>query len=427
MIDVTKHGVIGDGVTDNTEALNRLTYEMGGDLYFPAGKYVTGSVRLYSNTALHIGADAVILGSEDRSKFPMLNEVIEGYDRREHAAILWAADAENIRVEGSGTIDGRGYYWWAERGSALRPRIFQPISCKNVTIRDVALRNSPMWTINPVCCKGVTVDNVSVINPYDSPNTDGINPESCQGVHISNCVIDVGDDCITIKAGKENEQYLKRMPCEDLVIVNCTMLHGHGGVVVGSEMSGGVRNVCVSNCVFRGTERGIRFKTRRERGGYIRNIMFSNIVMENVEAAITGNTFYGGRRDPKAEIIYDRSARPVDEGTPVFDSIFINNVICRNTRGIGIYFLGLPEQKIGSINISNVDIEVTGTEKGIEPVLTPDIPLSHGEGIYMENADGIVLNNVNVKCRKRRLELKNCENISINGRIFDRAERYIEE
>lgn len=429
MIDVTKHGIVGDGVTDNTVAINELLKSLnGGEIYFPPGNYVTGSVRLYSNTTVHIASGATILGSENRANYPMLDEtVIDQYNRKGHAALFYAIKAENIRLEGGGTIDGRGYNWWQERDSEVRPRLFQPILCNKVTLRDLTLCNSPMWTVNPVCCHNVTIDNISVINPYDSPNTDGINPESCSGVRISNCLVDVGDDCVTIKSGTENDILQKQYPCEDIVISNCTMLHGHGGVVVGSEMSGGVRNVCVTNCVFKGTERGVRFKTTRERGGFIKNIMVSNIVMENVLCAVTANEFYGGIHEKNADIIFDTEKRPVTSGTPEFESIFINNVLCKGVKGAGIYMLGLPEKKITGISLSNVDIIVEGSEEGIEPVSNPYVPRVSGEGIYMENADGISMSNVNVKSKKRRLELKNCENITLNGRVFDKTESYIEE
>ena len=148
-----------------------------------------------------------------------------------------------------------------------RPHLVRVVDCRNVLIEGVTLRNSPMWTISPLACDNVTITKLTVINPPDSPNTDGINPDSCRNVHISDCHVDVGDDCITIKSGKEDDGRRELRACENITVTNCTLMAGHGGVVIGSEISGSIRNVTISNCVFVGTDRGIRIKARRGRGG----------------------------------------------------------------------------------------------------------------------------------------------------------------
>ena len=174
-----------------------------------------------------------------------------------------------------------------------------------------------MWTLVPTACDNVTISRITLRNPADSPNTDGINPDSCSNVHIDNCHIDVGDDCITIKAGSEEQPRSMLLPCQNLTITNCTMLHGHGGVVMGSETSGTIRNVAISNCVFSGTDRGIRLKSRRGRGGGIEDLRVDNIIMDEVLCAVTANLFYGCDAWG-TEKVNSQAAWPVDAGTPQF-------------------------------------------------------------------------------------------------------------
>ena len=193
-------------------------------------------------------------------------------------------------------MDGRGAAWWQRfREGTLchpRPRLISFADCRNVLIEGVTLTRSPSWTINPVRCENVVIDKVTIVNPADSPNTDGINPDSCRNVRIANCHIDVGDDCIAIKSGTEAEAADRRAPCENIAITNCTMVHGHGGVVIGSEMAGGVRNVVIANCIFESTDRGIRLKSRRGRGGIVEDVRVTNVIMTGVLCPFTVNLYY---------------------------------------------------------------------------------------------------------------------------------------
>jgi len=195
-----------------------------------------------------------------------------------------------------------------------------------------------------------------------------VNPESCKNVKISNCYIDVGDDCITIKSGAEDDLLQKQYPCENIVITNYNMAHGHGGVVIGSEMSGGVKNVTITNCVFQNTDRGIRVKTRRKRGGSVERVIISNIIMENVLAAITLNEYYCCGADINDEEIFTSKEIKVTKNTPIISEIIISDVICHNTVGAGNYMYGLPEKPIRGITINNIDINVCGCEEGIEAI-----------------------------------------------------------
>jgi hypothetical protein len=211
-------------------------------------------------------------------------------------------------------------------------------------IENVTIRNSPFWNINPVYCDNVTVRGVTVLAPDNAPNTDGIDPESCRNVHISDCHISVGDDCITIKSGRDAEARRINRPAENYTITNCTMLRGHGGVVIGSEMSGSVRQIAISNCVFDGTDRGIRIKSTRGRGGIVEDVQVSNIALHNIrEEAITLNLFY---TQAPAELLSDR--------TPRFRNIHISGV-SGDARQAGL-LLGLPESPLTNVSIENVSL-----------------------------------------------------------------------
>ena len=243
-------------------AIDQCGTSGGGTVFLPAGRYVSGSLWLRSNVTLHLESGAVLMGDTDPSAYPMWAGAWEGPGaQRRHAPLIAGEGLTNIALTGRGTIDGRGQTWWdafnVGRGPDLRPQMVRLVDCRDVLIDGLHFVNSARWALNPVACDNLTIHQVTVRNPPDSPNTDGINPDSCNNVHIANCHIDVGDDCIAIKSGSEEDGRRTPRPCQNITIMNCTMLHGHGGVVIGSEMSGGVRNVAISNCVFCGTDRGI--------------------------------------------------------------------------------------------------------------------------------------------------------------------------
>lgn len=418
--DVTKYGVVGDGQTNNTEKINNLTKSMtkGGTLYFPSGEYVTGTIRLYSNITIHLDSGAKILGSNDIKDFPKIStDDAPGYTRGGYEALISAFNAENITVSGNGIIDARGEFWWKNvKSDLVRPRTISFFLCKNIKIKDVTIMNSPCWTVHPVCCSNVLVDGISIKNPYDSPNTDGINPESCSGVRISNCFVDVGDDCVTIKSGTEDDILQKQYPCENIVISNCVMAHGHGGVVIGSEMSGGVKNLSVSNCVFQNTDRGIRVKTRRNRGGYIKGMILSNIIMENVISAIVFNEFYDCGIIHNPEETLSAEKQEINELTPIITDININGIIARGVKGAGIYMYGLPELPISNIIMNDINIDVPGTEGGTYILCAPRRDISMGEGIFLENTENIFMNNININSKGEKYVIKDSNNIIINGK-----------
>jgi polygalacturonase len=352
----------------------------GGTVYFPAGKYLTGPIHLKSNITIFIDAGAVLNFSDNFDDYlPMVPSRWEGTDVVNFSPLFYAYKAENITIRGRGTIDGHGKKWWdmhhklydkttprtkwqdefvknnkdvlaapdmpamIVRGF-LRPPFIQPMFCKNVLIEGITIRNSPFWTVNPEFCENVTVTGVTINNPH-SPNTDGINPESCKYVHISNCHISVGDDCITIKSGKDAAGRKMAAPAENYTITNCTMLSGHGGVVIGSEMSGGVKKIVISNCVFDGTDRGIRIKTARGRGGVVEEIRVDNIIMKNIrDQAIVLDMQYARTTE-----------QPVSEKTPQFRNIHFSNITAQTNEAI--FINGLAEMPVEDITFSDIQFD----------------------------------------------------------------------
>ena len=393
-IDMRQAGANPSGIKLNTVLINKTIEKLnangGGTLFFPAGKYLTGAIKLKSNITIELEAGATLLFSDNFDDYlPYVEMRHEGIMMNSFSPLIYAVDAENITIKGEGKIDGQGKKWWDEffrvivdlkdngkrdinkyqpmwdkandvkklyaetnedyissmQRRFFRPPFIQPIRCKNVRIEGITIVNSPFWTVNPEFCENVTVDRVTIANPL-SPNTDGINPESCRYVHISNCHISVGDDCITLKSGRDLQARNLNAPNENITITNCTMLAGHGGVVIGSEMSGGVKKVVISNCVFDGTDRGIRIKSTRGRGGVVEDIQINNIVMRNIqEEAIVLDMLYS-----KMPI------EPVTDRTPIFRNINISNVTGSDVL-IPIKIRGLEESPISNISFTNINID----------------------------------------------------------------------
>jgi polygalacturonase len=233
-----------------------------------------------------------------------------------------------------------------------RPRVINLYNCKNVLISGITIINSPAWTIHPVYCSNVIIKDISIIQPYDSPNTDGINPESCNNVRITGCFIDCGDDCITLKSGYNEHGRQKGIPCENIVISDCTFSHGRSAIGIGSEMSGGIRNVTITNCVFQGTLRGLRLKTGRPRGGIVENIRATDIIMDNIREGISIDMYYESGSD---------NPLPVTEKTPFFRNIRFSNISGTNIKE-AINISGLPEAPVDELELSDIYFE---SEKGV--------------------------------------------------------------
>jgi polygalacturonase len=404
--DVTKYGAKNDSSKlaskPIADAIAAASKAGGGTVYFPAGKYLTGPIHLKSNITIFIDAGAELHFSDNFDDYlPMVQSRYEGVDVMSFSPLFYAYKAENISIVGRGLINGHGKKWWdyaltfpkdqlprnkyqqlfdsLNKGillpddprqmkiGFLRPPFIQPLYCKNVLIEGITIINSPFWTVTPEFCENVTIKGVTIDNPK-SPNTDGINPSSCRYVHISDCHISVGDDCITIKSGKDLPGRTKATPAENYTITNCTMLSGHGGVVIGSEMSGDVKKITISNCVFDGTDRGIRIKTTRGRGGIVEDIRVDNIIMKNIkEQAIVLDMEYS-RTQPE----------PVSERTPRFRNIRFSNITAYTKQAM--YINGLDEMPVSEISLSDVVFEAEN-------------------GISIRNGNDIELHNVRVNVK----------------------------
>jgi polygalacturonase len=403
--DVKQYGAVGDGETLTTAqlqaAIDACGNAGGGTVVIPAGQYVTGALWLRSNVTLHLESGATLLGSQRFDDFPKWSSKWEGSGvKLSRASLICGEGLENIAITGRGTIDGRGKIWWdsqrREPGVARRPILVRVVNCRNVLVEGITLKNSPMWTLSPLACDNVNIRGVTIINPPDSPNTDGINPDSCRNVRISDCHVDVGDDCITIKSGKETDGRREIRACENVTITNCTLMHGHGGVVVGSEISGSIRNIAISNCVFVGTDRGIRIKARRGRGGVVKDVRASNLVMDGVNCPIVVNLFYGcGAWGEKK--VTDRSPHPVNDSTPRFRRLRYSNITARRVKFAAAYVMGLPEMFVEDLVVENSSflMDPDNTQAG-EPAMAPDVGLHCRAGFIAKNVEKLTLRNVDI-------------------------------
>ena len=401
--NVRAHGALGDGQTLDSpaiqSAIDACSALGGGTVYLPAGQYLTGSLFLRNNISLHLDPGAVILGSENPDDYPVIHSRWEGKHQDTYAPLITGQNLNNVSVIGRGTIDGRGAIWWqAKKDGTLahpRPRLISFSDCANVLIEGITAINSPSWTINPVHCQNVNIRGITIINPADSPNTDGINPDSCRLVRISDCFVSVGDDCITIKSGTEHEAPDRYAPCRDITITNCTLERGHGGVVIGSEMSGGVKNVVISNCVFIGTDRGIRIKTRRGRGGVVEDIRVSNLIMDGVLCPFTMNLYYhiGVRGNTE---ISDKNPRSVDDSTPRLRRIHFSHITAREVKHAAGFLYGLAEMPLEDISFTDVSISISEEADSGYPEMADDIPIMSQAGFFIRNAYHLRLDNVEV-------------------------------
>ncbi|MBL9189382.1 MAG: glycoside hydrolase family 28 protein [Opitutaceae bacterium] len=329
---IIDHGAVAGGA-DCTAAIAQAIAAAhaagGGRVVVPAGVFHTGAVHLKSNVNLHVAAGATLKFIPDPAKYPLVLTRWEGVECMNYSPLIYAFGQENIAITGQGTLDGSASYdnWWAwnrkqpgqptkqvpgrnklfaqgeegvpveqrvhGEGSFLRPNFVQPYRCKNVLIEGLTLINSPMWKLNPVLCTNVTIRGLN-INSH-GPNNDGCDPESCRDVLIENCIFDTGDDCIAIKSGRNNDGRRVAVPSENIIIRGCTMKDGHGGVVLGSEISGGVRNVFIEDCKMDSPnlDRALRFKNNAVRGGVLENVFMRRVEIGRVsEAVLTIDLLY---------------------------------------------------------------------------------------------------------------------------------------
>jgi polygalacturonase len=379
---ITSFGAVPGGITDCTNAfklaIDKCSKEGGGKVIVPEGTFLTGAIHLKSGVNLYISKGAIVKFSTDPSKYlPVVYTRFEGVECMNYSPLIYAYEQNNIAVTGEGLLDGQGSKdnWWKwkasegefsqtpardklvkmgedntpvkdrvfGKGSFLRPVFFQPYKCKNILVDGVTFRNSSMWFLNPVLCKNVTFNNVATDGI--GPNNDGCDPESCTDVLIKGCSFNNGDDCIAIKSGRNNDGRRVNVPSSNIVIQGCVMKDGHGGVVIGSEVSGGVRNVYAENCVMSSPnlDRALRFKTNSERGGVIENVYCRNIDVGEVKEAVILIDYY-----------YDKG--DVGKFTPVMRNFYFNNVTSKKSR-YALNMKAYERSPVKNLQIENCSFE----------------------------------------------------------------------
>ncbi|WP_370520850.1 glycoside hydrolase family 28 protein [Bacteroides sp. 214] len=431
----------------NTEAFEKafaaLSEQGGGRLVVPAGVWFTGPIVFRSNINMHLEKGALILFSPDFNLYPLVETVYEGLDTQRCQSPISGRNLVNIAITGEGSINGSGEAWrplkkakvtdeywnkvvksggvlmnpgywfpsdqhitgeklnantpagrfsgddWKNFKNYLRPVMVSFIECKNVLLEGVLFENSPAWNIHPLMCENVIIDNISVRNPAFAQNGDGVDLESCVNSIIVNSNFDVGDDAICVKSGKDADGRRRARPTINLIVDNCRVFKGHGGFVVGSEMSGGVKNISVTNCQFLGTNVGLRFKAGRGRGGIVENIYINDIYMNDINTeAFLFDLYYGGGRG--------KVVPKVDETTPRFRNIFVKNLTARNANR-AMFFNGLPE-----MNISNIHVE--------------DVIISSNTGAMLVESEGITLKNIEIVPKTGpALILNNVNDVKVSG------------
>jgi polygalacturonase len=407
---VTDFGANGDGKTNCSaaiaKAINTCSEEGGGRVIIPDGVYLTGAVHLKSNVNLHLSEEAILLFTTDKSKFlPVVHTRFEGMECMNYSPFIYAYKQENIAITGKGTIDGQGSVWWNWKGTwegnerlgivvdentqnndnatltkmvedrvplekrvfgeghYLRPSFISPYNCKNILISDVTLKGSPMWNIHPILCENVTVRGVRIESL--GPNNDGCNPECSRNVLIENCYFNTGDDCIAIKSGRNNDGRDFGTPSENIIVRNSTMAEGHGGVVIGSEISGNIRYVFAENCIMDSPnlERAIRIKSNSVRGGMVEHIYVRDIEVKQVrEAILKINMFY---------------ARERGTNIPVVRHVLLENITGQNSE-YGVWIKAYKEAPVENVSLKNCTLE------------------NIAKNNYVENVRGLTFTNVKI-------------------------------
>ncbi|GAB3008631.1 glycoside hydrolase family 28 protein [Niabella terrae] len=424
--EITRYGAVPDGHQLNTKAIQQAidacTAAGGGIVVVPQGLWLTGPIVLKNNVNLNLAAGATLLFTKDKSQYPLIKANWEGFPQMRNQSPISAEGASNIGITGQGIIDGNGDVWRAvkkekltasqwkqlvasggivkderlwmpsasfvkgndmkdpgritpEKDAAfyasvkdfLRPNLAVFTRCDRILLEGVTFQNSPAWCLHPLMSSNITVKNVFVKNPWYAQNGDGIDLESCRNVLIENSVFDVGDDGLCMKSGRDADGRERGMPTQDVIIRGCTVYASHGGFVVGSEMSGGVNNVYVSNCTFIGSDIGLRFKTTRGRGGIVENIYIKDIYMKDIPGEAILFDMYYMARDPvplagEKRTLPKVEKLPVDETTPQFRNIEISNVYCNGARK-AVFIRGLPEMQVKNITISDA---VFQSDKGVD-------------------------------------------------------------
>ena len=418
-LNVKEFGAKGDNETDDTLfiqcAINACP--KNGRVLIPEGNYRITTLFLKSDLVLELAKGATLYASTDRTKFPILPGIIPSYEENEEynlgtwegnpldcfTGILTGINVSNVLITGQGTIDGCASRenWWNNpkvRRIAWRPRLVFLNHCKNVILHGVKFQNGPAWNLHPYFSDDLRFIDLTVLNPADSPNTDGLDPESCNNVEIVGVYFSLGDDCIAIKSGKIYMGSKYKKPSENLMIRQCCMRDGHGSITIGSEMAGGVKNLTVKDCKFLHTDRGLRIKTRRGRGkdAIIDGILFENIEMDHVMTPVVINSFYFCDPDGHSEYVQSKEFYPVDDRTPLIGGLTFRNIKATNCHAAAAYMYGLPEQMIQKVTFENVEFSYAENPVAGVPAMMDGAEETTKSGIRAKNLEILELINVKI-------------------------------
>ncbi|GAA4381512.1 glycoside hydrolase family 28 protein [Hymenobacter koreensis] len=461
-VSIATQGAVADGLTVNTaafqKAIDAVSQKGGGVVLVPRGHWRTGPIEMRSNVNLHLALGAFVQFTDNHTDYKLIKTSWEGVAAVRNQAQIYGQDLENIAITGKGIFDGNGHTWrmvkkskltetewkrlvssggvtndkkdtWYPSASSLkgstipeafylkpgkevkdyedikdflRPDMLVFARSKRILLEGVTFQNSPAWTIHPLMSEDIIVRGVTALSPEYGQNTDALDLESCKNGIVEDCTFDVGDDAICIKSGRDEQGRERGMPTENFIIRNTTVYHAHGGFVIGSEMSGGARNIYVSNLNFIGTDVGLRFKTTRGRGGVVENIFIENVSMKDIPGQAIIFDMYYMAKDPVPLVGESAAppvieAKPLNEGTPQFRNIQIKNVTCDGAE-TAILVRGLPEMAIKNISIENAVLQ---SQKGLVCI----------------EADGIKLKNVTLLTKQTMpvMEVQNSKNITLDG------------
>jgi len=386
----------------------------GSVVYIPSGEYKITTLYLKSGVTIYLDKGAKLICETDRKKYPIIKGTIsnmdvasfEGHPEELFLSPLSIINQKNVNIVGEGEIDCNSLNsdWYEDyhtKRIAYRPYGLYISHSENVNIIGITIKNTACWNTHPYYSKNLKFISMNVSNPKEMPTTDGIDPDMCDNVLILGVKFSVGDDCISIKSGVYDTAKVFKKQCKNIIIRNCLMNEGHGGVVLGSELSGGISNVIVKNCFFKGTDRGLRIKTRRGRGciNPISNITFDNILMDDVKTPFVVNMYYNmGTNGAKlSHDILTHEKQPISEATPVIEKFKFSNIVAKNASFSAGEFLGLPESPIEEISFKNVSIDYKEDAKEGYPVMIEDKSLKCREGFLFENVKRVKMKNVDIK------------------------------
>ena len=419
-LDVKRFQAVGDGIHDDTAAIQAaiMACPAQSRVWIPKGIYKVSSLFLKSNICIDLDDEAVLSGTIDRKMIPVLPGMIQSYDEEKEynlgswegnpldcfASMITGIGVSNVVITGGGVLDGNAANdnWWEDDRAkiiAFRPRMIFLNHCENVTVHGLTVQNSPSWNLHPYFSRKIRFLDLTILNPWDSPNTDGMDPESVNGLEVIGVHFSLGDDCIAVKSGKYYMGHKYKEPSQNLEIRQCYMENGHGAVSIGSEMAGGVKNLVVEECRFYNTDRGLRIKTRRGRGkdAVLDQIIFRKIDMDQVMTPFVINCFYFCDPDGKTEFVQSREKMPVDDGTPAILRLDFEDIKAQNCHVAAAYFDGLPEQKIEQIIMKNITVTYAKNPKSGVPAMSSGVEECTKKGIFARNIKELVLENVEIE------------------------------